>query len=238
MHEAYRPISLIIALWPTREFEFPRDAAAFGEQIRAQFGQFEEIRLMQSEGGPLPPEVPCLVMIGQGGHWALELAPAKLVLRRMVETPAELGELFETVKTLLLPIHTWMAENNNLRVCRLGALTQFFCDTRSSANDKIAAYFLQPRALQGQAPMEIQLGVLARLALDDGSIVNRWVRVQPLRTADPRQLDLAAKIEIDLNTQAEDTHVRTGRDIAGFLDAVRKHMDERLPLLSDPDFFA
>lgn len=237
MHEAYRPISLIIALWPTREFEFPSDASAFGEQIRSQFSQFEEIRLMQSEG-PLPPEVPALVMIGQGGHWALELAPAKIVLRRMVETPAELNELFATVKTLLMPIHSWMAENNNLRVCRMGSLTQFFCDTTSSANDKIAAYFLQPRALQGQAPMEVQLGVLSRLALDDGSIVNRWLRVQPLRTADPRQLDLAAKIEVDLNTQAEDTHVRTGRDIANFIDAVQKHVEERLPLLSDPDFFA
>lgn len=237
MHEAYRPISLLVAFWPTREFEFPGDLPAFGEQIRAQFNQFQEIRVMQAEG-PVPPEMPVVVLIGEGGRWALELAPAKIVLRRTVETPDELGALFTAVKNMLMPIHSWMAENHNLRVSRLGSLTQFFCDTRSSANDKIAAYFLQPRALQGQAPMEVQLGILARLALDDGSIVNRWLRVQPLRTADPTHVDLAAKIEVDLNTPAEDTHVRTGRDIVNFIDAVQKHLQERLPLLSDPDFFA
>ncbi len=236
MHPSHRPVALMVALWATREFEFPADAAALAEPLREKFPLFNELRLVQSDG-PLHPELPRAVLLAEGGRWALELAPSKILLRRMGDGVPALAELFGQVQAQLSPLQSWLAESHNLRVCRLGALTQLFCDTRSSANDKIVSYFLQPRALQGQAPLEVQLGLLTRLALADGWIVNRWLRVQPLRTADPSHVDLAARIEIDLNTLAEDTHLRTGRDIVNFLEAARQHV-ENLPLLNDPDFFA
>jgi hypothetical protein len=59
-----------------------------------------------------------------------------------------------------------------------------------------------------------------------------------MRTRDVRRLDFAAQVQIDLNTMAEDTQVKTGRELALFLDAAFHHLQHDIPLLEDPDFLA
>jgi hypothetical protein len=239
MLDAYRPISLMLAGWPTPQFEFPADAAELGDRLREHFTLFQEKQVMQIIGpGAPPPELARLILLGQGRQWILELAPAKLSLRRMIQSPEPLTVLFDQHRETWLPIQSWLAENHNLRIYRLGLVVQFFCDTRSSANERIAGYFLQPRALQGQAPHEVHVSLLARLTFEPGIIVNRWLRVQPLRTSDPRRLDFAAKIEVDVNTLAEDTQVRSARELTQFLETARRHIETEIPVLSDPDFLA
>ena len=67
-------------------------------------------------------------------------------------------------------------------------------------------------------------------------MVNRWLRVKPLRTTDPRHLDFAAQVELDLNTLVDDTRLRTAADIQAFLKAACKHILSEVPLLHDPEF--
>ncbi len=238
MLDAVKPIMAIVALWPTREFMFPEDVGELAQKVAGQFPPLSQVRIIQSDQ-PLPAEMPRLAMLDEGGRRALELAPGKITLRRSVQgPPVPVGELFEDILATLGPVQAWLAENLNLRVCRLGALMQFFIETRSSANDRIASYFLQSRALHGMAPHEVQISILTRLALAEGSLVNRWVRVQPLRTMDPGHADLAVKVEVDINTLAEDTHPRTRRDVEAFMEAVRRHVEEDIPVLGDEDFLA
>jgi hypothetical protein len=113
-----------------------------------------------------------------------------------------------------------------------------FCNTRSSANEKISQYFLQPRAVAGPSPHEIQLGLLARPVLADGTAVNRWLRVHPLRTVDARHVDFAAQFEVDINTPPENTQLKTARDVASFLDAARQYIETEIPVFNDEDFLA
>ena len=240
MLEAYRPTSLLIVLWPTQDFEFPEDTQAWGERLRAQFEIFTQQRVVRvPPGQALPPELPRLALVGADQRWIAEFAPVKLSLR--LHDPrgfATLGPMFEAFSAQCSRLHSALAESHNLRVYRVGLVTQFFCETRSSANEKIAHYFLQPRALQGAPASEIQLGIHSRLTQRGGRMVNRWTRVTPLRSIDASHVDFAAQIEVDINTMAEDTGVKTGRDIAEFLDQTRVHMEEDMPLLGDAGFLA
>ena len=149
-----------------------------------------------------------------------------------------LATLFESHLSMLTAVQAWLAENNNFRVYRIGVLTHLFCHTRASANEKIARYFLQPRVLHGETPHELQLSMLSRPTLADSGMVNRWLRVRPLRSADARRVDFAAQIELDYNTLPEDTRVRTTRDVARFMEAVQANIEEDVPLLDDADFLA
>jgi hypothetical protein len=238
MLDAYRPIQVFLVLWPTADFELPEDSAAFGKQLCEQFGVFRQVQTVNVQGAAAPPELPRLILLGQRRQWALELAPARVNLRRSAAANAQLDTLIDELRATLLPLHAWLAEQANLRVFRIGLVVDLRCETRSSASEKIMHYFLQPRAVQGVTPNEVHLALHNRLVLGDGLMINRWLRVQPLRTRDPRRLDFAAQVQVDLNTMTEDTRVKTNRDVGEFLDAARKHLDDGIPLLSDPDFLA
>jgi len=238
--EQFRPISAVLVLWPTPEFEFPEDHGAFAQRLRAVFPAFNEHRLFQAAQGALPPELPRVALTGDRRRWTLELAPARITLARNLQglTPAEAGldTLLRELREQAGRVQAWLAENLNLRVYRIGLVVQFFCNTRSSANEKIAQYFLQPRALQGQTPHELNLGLLNRLALADNVVVNRWLRVRPLRTNDARRLDFAAQIELDYNTLPEDTRQKTAREVAEFIQAAERNMQDDIPVFNDVDF--
>lgn len=239
MLEDYRPISLMVAFWPTGEFEFPQDPAALAERLQGQFGLWTEKRLVNVQAGQqVPPEVPRLVLLGDQRQWVLELGPTKVTLRYLPRAPQGLEGVNEAFRQQLVSIQSWLAEALNLRVYRLGWVLQLFCNTRSSANEKIAAYFLQPRALQGSVPHEVQVNLLSRLALANGMSVNRWLRVRPLRSVDPRRVDFAAQIEVDINTLPEETSAKSAVEISAFLDAVHRYVRDDLPLLQDANFFA
>jgi len=236
MHEAFRPISLVVAFWPTQDFQFPGDLNAFGERLRQQAPLFSELRISPPGGPEMQPEWPRLIVLGDERRLALELAPGKISLRVALNQPASLDQIVDSTHQTLAPVLAWLAENFDFRVYRLGTLIQLFCNTRSSANEKIAQYFLQPRALQGQPPHEIQLGILSRVNLYDDVLVNRWLRVRPLRTIDPRRVDFAAQIEVDINTLPEDTRVKNARDILDFFLAIARYLDTQVPLLNDGEF--
>lgn len=250
MLTVFQPNTLLVALWPTQEFMFPADVTELGRRLREVFPQFTEERLVVAAGGvDLPSEVARLVLLS-GDAWVLELAPARVSLRLARPLQAGVGSQLESDsgaalaalcaahRELLAPLHAWLADQMAFHACRIGVVVQFFCETRASANSKIAQYFLHPRALQAQPPLEIDLGLLARLALDNGTLVNRWLRIRPLRTMDNRHLDFAAQIELDLNTLTEDTRVRGGPELAQHLAAVERHITRDMPLFHDPDFLA
>lgn len=237
MHEAYRPISLLTALWPTQDYQFPTDVEGFGRRMQLQFPNYNEVVVnMPQAGAPVQSEWPFVTMMGEQRQWTLELAAGKVTLRRSNAQNLSMMELFGQQQAQLAPVLAWLSENYNFRTYRLGSVTHFFCNTRSSANEKIATYFLQPRATMGQQPYDVQLGLLNRVTLYDDVLVNRWLRVRPLRSIDARRVDFAAQVEVDINTLPEDTAVRSARDIQDFFEAVCEHLDHEIPLLADGEF--
>lgn len=236
MHEAYRPISLLTALWPTQDYQFPGEIEEFGQRVQQQFPQFNELRIALPPGGQAQAEWPYLTLLGDQRGWALELAPGKVSLRRSVGQSQPLEELFQQHYVFLAPVLSWLSENYNFRAYRLGVVAHLFCNTRSSANEKIAHYFLNPRATMGQTPYDVNINILNRINLYDNVQVNRWLRVRPLRTIDARRVDFAAQVEVDINTMPEDTQVRTARDLADFMEAARDHLDHEIPILEGGDF--
>jgi hypothetical protein len=244
MLDVYRPTQLLLVMWPTAEFELPADVPEFGGRLCRQFADLRRVQAVNVQGGMAPPELPRLIVLSEDQRWGLELAPARVNLRRSAARGQTLDALLEELRAMVLPLHSWLAEQANLRVFRIGLIADLRCDTRSSASEKIMNYFLQPRAGQGSTPTEIHLAVHHRLVLGESGpgggalMLNRWLRVQPMRTRDARRLDFAALVQIDLNSMAEDTQVKTGRDLAVFLDAVGGHLKHGIPLLMDTDFLA
>lgn len=240
MLEAWKPTSILIVLWLTQEAEYPEDYQVFGQNICRKFSLFNRQQIVQPPPGTrLHPETARLILMTEPRRLITELAPAKVSLRILNEGSKEsLSGLHASIRELLLQMHAWLAENINLRVYRVGMVTQLCCNMKSSATEKLAGYFFQPRALQKQAPNEIQLNIHSRLTLDGGILANRWLRARPLRTNDRRQLDFGAQFEIDLNTMIEDSQVKTSRDIDQFVRSALKHNMEDLPLFHDDDFFA
>lgn len=243
MLEAFRPVSLIVGTWPTDDFHLPEPLSDFGKQMVERFAWFERVKELKVAGlvGPanqlnLGLDVPRLILEGSRQSWQLEVAPQKMNFRRLVREPTRTVELFEQVVECLLPMQAWLAENYNLRVYRIGALLHLFCNMRSSANERMAAHLLQSAAMQGRPAHAIHLSVLSRLSLEGGQAVNRWTRIQPLRSRDARHVDFAAKIEIDINTLPENTQTKTSREIRQFLEDVAVHIDRDMPLLQDETF--
>lgn len=236
MHEAYRPISLLAALWPTQDYQFPQDVEGFGRRLQQQFPLFNELHINMPPDGQLQPEWPYITLMSEQRHWTLELAPGKVTLRRSISQTPEFEDIFVQHHAALSPVLAWLSENYNFRAYRMGMVVHLFCNTRSSANEKIMNYFLQPRATMGATPYDVQLGLLNRINLYDDVMVNRWLRVRPLRSIDSRRVDFAAQIEVDINTLPEDTSVRSAREISEFFNAVCEHLNNDIPLLADGEF--
>jgi hypothetical protein len=239
MLEAWKPLSILVVLWPTQEVEYPEDYQEFGQKICSRFSRFNRQQIVKPPPGTsLHPETARLILMAENPRLIAELAPSKVSLRILNEgSKTALPDLHESIRETLLQLHAWLAEIINLRVYRIGMVTQLFSNTKSSAAEKLASYFFQPRALQGQAPTEIHLNIHSRLTLDGGIMANRWIRAKPLRTNDRRQLDFGAQFEIDLNTMIEDSQVKTPGDIDQFVRAGLKHNMEEVPLFHDGEFF-
>ena len=170
MLDQFKPTDMLLALWPTGECEFPGELEPFAQRLQTQFPVFVQRRVLQAPAGaPLPPDLPRLALVGEKNRWVLELAPQRVSLR-LNNTQASVhsvAEMFDLFGQMLGPLQAWLAENMNLKAYRLGLIFHLFCNTRASANQKVAQYFLQPRALQGQQPHEIQLGIHARVPLGE-----------------------------------------------------------------------
>src|SRR5688572_15865906 len=109
MNEAFRPISIVSALWPTQDFQFPAEVEKLGEQLRQQAGQINEQQIInQPPPGPPQPEWPRLILLGDQQRLALEVAAAKITLRRTINNALDLTEVFEAHWSLLSPIHAWL----------------------------------------------------------------------------------------------------------------------------------
>ncbi len=240
MLEPWKAQSILIVLWSTQEAEYPEDYQVFSQSMCRKFSLFNRQKIVRAPPGTsLHPETARLILMTEPCRLITELAPAKVSLRILSEDSREsLSGLHESIRDLLLQMHAWLAENINLRVYRVGMVTQLCCNMKSSATEKLAGYFLQPRALQNQVPNEVQLNIHSRLTLDGGILANRWLRARPLNTNDRRQLDFGAQFEVDLNTMIEDSQVKTSRDIDQFVRSALKHNMEDLPVFHDDDLFA
>lgn len=237
MLEQFRPVSTMIALWPTQEFEFGNDWQAMSQAIRERFDIFDQTQFVQAPNGQqLPPELPRLILRGDSQQWILEISPAKIVFHRLARQSRPLGEVFNELKSQLTTLVAWLAEKYNFHAYRIGSLTRWVCLTRSSANAKIADYFLTARALQGQGPHEIQMNVLAKVNIGS-EMTNRWFRIRPMRSHDGRQVDFSSHIEVDINTLPEMTQKRRSVEIEQFLTDVELHINQ-MPFFSDPSFNA
>lgn len=89
----------------------------------------------------------------------------------------------------------------------------------------------------GDRLQELQIQALARPTLYGDRVVNRWVRVKPLRSNDERRTDMAMGVEVDINTLPEDSYDLSANDIEEFIKHARAHIEEQVPILQEPAFF-
>lgn len=181
----------------------------------------------------------------------LEVAPAKIQFRMLpgevVETgqggqrglrPAGIAESFAAFLPVALKVHSVFSEHFGATANRIGLLTELFAPLGASANQRMQKALLSSGHHFGDRLQELQINALAKPTLDGERVVNRWVRVKPLRSNDERRADMAMGVEVDINTLPEDSYDLTTSDIDAFIRNVQKHIEEKIPLFQDESFFA
>lgn len=196
-----------------------------------------------------PPDSIQAVFSSADGRKILEVAPAKLQLRVMpgeiVESngpqrglkPSGVAESFANFIPFATKVHNVFVEHFGATANRIGLLSELFAPIGGSANQRIQRSILASANHFGERLQEIEIRALSRPTLYGDRVVNRWVRVRPLRSNDERHADLALGIEVDINTLPEDSYDLSAQDVEKFLQEVQKHIEEKVPLLHDSSLF-
>jgi hypothetical protein len=183
------------------------------------------------------------------GRKILEMAPAKLQFRmlpgELIETqgpqkglkPLGLAESFDAFIPVASKVHSVFSEHYGATANRIGVVVELFAQLGASANQRMQKSMLASSGHFGDKLQELNIQALSRPTLGGEQVVNRWIRVKPLRSNDDRRSDLAMGVEIDINTTPDDSYDLTANNVEEFLRNVQKHIEEKVPLLQDNSFF-
>jgi hypothetical protein len=206
-------------------------------------------RIAQNVPKNAPPDQPIAAFVSADGRQVLELAPAKIQFRMLpgevVETggpqkglkPYGVAEAFDTFLPMAQKVHSVFAEHYGATANRIGLLTELFAHLGASANQRMQKSMLTSSHHFGDRLQELHIQALSKPILYGDRVVNRWVRVKPLRSNDERRADLAMGVEVDINTLPEDSYDISAADAEVFLREVQKHIETQIPLLNDASFF-
>jgi hypothetical protein len=233
MLEKFKALSIFTGIFVS---PFPLDdPAAFAEQFRAHNSAFDGEPIIRSLPPNSPPEMPRVICLSKAKTLIAEFAPAKINLRK-IDTPVQrsLGDVYADFKPLLERMHAYLTEYIAIKITRLGCVCQLFVHLTQSANQIIGGYFLKP-GLFDKAE-EIHLSSLHKISLAPNLLVNRWVKVHPVRTLPPHQRDTGLMVEVDINTRAEQTYTFTTHEFLSFFDRSIDHIERQIDFLNDSSF--
>lgn len=182
----------------------------------------------------------------------LEVAPAKLQFRMLpgelvpIEggapnqrslKPLGIAESFAEFLPMAMKVHSVFNEHYGATANRIGLMVELFAGMGGSANQRMQKVLLSSGNHFGDRLNELEIRALSKPTLDGDRMVNRWVKVRPLRSNDDRRADLALGVEIDINTLPEDSYDLAADQIEKFIKSVQKHIEENIPLLSEAALF-
>jgi hypothetical protein len=237
MLERFGPLVLGAGLF-CRQFDPGEDNLRFCLELKDKFPQFDRDPFFQ----PLPqnarPDVPRIILQGEGGRLQLDLAPAKVALKKTESERRTFSKASDEFISLLLALEGHLAEHGGLRVVRMGYIALLFNYLKASANERIKKYFLQEQKdLFGTGVHEIQLNVLTKIALEGEPQVNRWVKVRPKREANTN-MDFGLQVEVDINTVTDQVFDRGRAAVERFFRGAAKHIEDGIEFLGDENFLA
>jgi len=215
---------------------FPlEDAKAFAENFRAHNAAFDAEPMIRSLPPKSSPEIPRIICLNKTKTLVVEFAPVKINVRK-IDTPVKrsLRDVYADFKPLLERTHAYLTEYVATKIIRLGCVCQLFVHLTQSANQKIGSYFLKHSFFDKAE--EIHLSTLHKVSLAPNLLVNRWIKVHPVRTAPPQQRDTGLMVEVDINTRAEQTYTFTAHEFLSFYDSVISHVDRQIEFLNDTSF--
>ncbi|CAN5329651.1 hypothetical protein BH09SUM1_BH09SUM1_33840 [soil metagenome] len=196
-----------------------------------------------------PKDQPVAAFTSADGRKVLEIAPLKIQLRMMpgeiVETngpqkgirPYDIDQSFAEFLPLATKVHSVFSEHYGATANRIGLLTELFAHLGASSNQRMQRALLAPKNHFGDRLQELNIQALSKPILYGDRVVNRWVRVKPLRSNDQNNSDLAMGVEVDINTLPEDSYDITAANVEEFITEAKKHIQESIPLFHDESFF-
>lgn len=205
-------------------------------------------RIAQNVPKETPPDQARAIFQSADGRKVLEVAPAKLQLRVMpgevIETggpqkglrPFGIADAFNEFVPLAVKVNSVFTEHYGAATNRIGVMAELFAHLGASSNQRMQRTLLATSNHFGDVLQEINIQALAKPTLS-GRVVNRWLRVRPLRSNDDRQSDLAIAVQVDINTLAEDTYDLAAGDVEKFIRGVQSHIETDIPLLQEAAFF-
>lgn len=204
-------------------------------------------RIAQNVPADAPADSARAQFSSQDQRKVLEVAPAKLQLRMMpgevIETggpqkglkPLGVGEAFTEFLPMATKVHSVFSEHYGATANRIGLMVEMFAHIGASANQRMQKSLLASSNHFGERLTELNIQALSKPTLGD-RVVNRWIRVRPLRANDGGA-DLAVAVQVDINTLADDTYDVTAADVESFINNVKSHIENNVPLLQDASFF-
>lgn len=184
----------------------------------------------------------------QDGRKVLEIAPAKIQLRMMPGEVVDTGQQQKGLKPLgvsesyneFIPladkVYKVFNEHYGAVANRIGVMSEMFAHLGASANQRMQNTLLANKTIFGDRLTELNVQALSKPTLND-RVVNRWIRVRPLRSNDNRQADLAMAVQVDINTPADDSYDLEVGDVEKFITAVKEHIETKVPVMHEEAFF-
>jgi hypothetical protein len=248
MISRYQVPQLFLGLF-LRKFEMG-DLRKMAESLPWRLPELDgQPRVAQNVPKNAPPDQPVAAFMSADQRQILEIAPTKLQFRMMpgevIDTggpqkglkPLGIADSFASFLPQAKKIHSVFNEHYGATTNRIGLVVELFAHIGASANQRMQKSMLASGHHFGDRLQELNIQALSKPVLFDDRIVNRWVRVKPLRSNDDKKADLAMGVEIDINTLPEDSYDLAAADVERFLLAVQKHVEEQVPLLHDATFF-
>lgn len=195
------------------------------------------------------PEATRARFMSADGRKILEVAPARLQFRMLpgeiIESqgnqkglkPGNVADSFASFLPLAQKVHSVFSEHYGATANRIGVVTELFTQLGGSANQRMQKTLLASSNHFGERLQELQIQALSRPTLYGDTVVNRWVRVKPLRSNDERRADMAMGVEIDINSLPENTYDLAASDVEEFIKSVQKHIEEGVPILHESALF-
>lgn len=174
-----------------------------------------------------PPEIPRIILKSKTYPYSCNFCKNRFdfFYKEQRKPDKTLEQVFPDFQKILDRLTAYVKTSLNIKVMRLGFISNFVIGLKESGNKYLLREYLHPNIFLN--PYEIQINVLHKFELGFFK-VNRWIKLKPLRMKNNVKDDRRILIEIDINTLSEETYDFSPDQIKQFIVFARNHIRDEV----------
>ena len=174
-----------------------------------------------------PPEIPRIILKSKTYPYSCNFCKNRFdfFYKGQGKPDKTLEEVFPGFQKILDRLTTYVKTSLNIKVMRLGFISNFVIGLKESGNKYLLREYLHPNIFLN--PYEIQINVLHKFELESFK-VNLWIKLKPLRMKNNVKDDRRILVEIDINTLSEEMYDFSPDQIKRFIVFAHDHIRDKV----------